>query len=257
MRENCTSGIAPGAPGNRRSYGGGVSCLRSSGIILAWGLHVVKRADAFCCALALSLTACTHESSGSCLPNQEAPSACRYKQGDAWCAKSEHGKPYAYLDTCVKEIESKDSVIGSLRADNERLRQEIERLQNKHESATGVTSPATTDIPKEPPRESHVSLSCSSGMIRTELSIDYLARKAVWHWLHDATEDFYFEISRNDKNTIEMFDKIHFAECMQLRKSTTCVEDNTYLLDKRYLSLRQSSWSGPFPCIETHSAQIP
>jgi len=23
MRENCTSGIAPGAPGNRRSYGGG------------------------------------------------------------------------------------------------------------------------------------------------------------------------------------------------------------------------------------------
>ncbi len=24
MRENCTSGIAPGAPGNRRSYGGGI-----------------------------------------------------------------------------------------------------------------------------------------------------------------------------------------------------------------------------------------
>ena len=28
MRENCTSGIAPGAPGNRRSYGGGLNDRR-------------------------------------------------------------------------------------------------------------------------------------------------------------------------------------------------------------------------------------
>jgi len=31
MRENCTSGIAPGAPGNRRSYGGPHAALPGSG----------------------------------------------------------------------------------------------------------------------------------------------------------------------------------------------------------------------------------
>ncbi len=112
----------------------------------------MKRANAFCCAVALSLTACTREGSGSCLPNQEAPSACRYKQGDAWCAKSEHGKPYAYWDACVKEIESKNSVIGSLRTDNERLRQEIERLHRSLRTQIASApqpsaSPARAQVP--------------------------------------------------------------------------------------------------------------
>ena len=54
MRENCTSGIAPGAPGNRRSYGGGVGIESDMRIWTVVGLSSILLV-AGCAEMARSL----------------------------------------------------------------------------------------------------------------------------------------------------------------------------------------------------------
>ena len=39
----------------------------------------------------------------ACLPSNDTVPACRYEQGDAWCAQYGKGKQYAYSDECLKQ----------------------------------------------------------------------------------------------------------------------------------------------------------